>query len=178
LSHRFPALIAAPPAAAEQLYLTGARLLDGTGGPAADDASVLVADGLIKEIGGPCPPGARIVDLDGRTLMPGLIDAHTHASGEVPKTAKGAEAPLPGVAAHFFQAELRAYLTQGVTTIRVCGSQGIMPQEARQARGGNRTVRIVDDFHVRALGRDGGAHRREQRLKLGQRQLAGTARAG
>ena len=133
MSHRFPALIAAPPAAAEQLYLTGARLLDGTGGPAADDASVLVADGLIKEIGGPCPPGARIVDLDGRTLMPGLIDAHTHASGEVPKTAKGAEAPLPGVAAHFFQAELRAYLTQGVTTIRVCGSQGIMPQEARQA---------------------------------------------
>ena len=135
MSHRFPALIAAPPAAAEQLYLTGARLLDGTGGPAADDASVLVADGLIKEIGGPCPPGARIVDLDGRTLMPGLIDAHTHASGEVPKTAKGAEAPLPGVAAHFFQAELRAYLTQGVTTIsRVCTSSARHIYRRRRGR--------------------------------------------
>jgi imidazolonepropionase-like amidohydrolase len=126
-------LIAAPPAAAGQLYLTGARLLDGTGGPAVLDASVLVTDGVIKEIGGRCPPGARTVDLGGRTLMPGLIDAHTHASGEVPKVAKGAEAPLPGVAAHFLQAELRAYLALGVTTIRVCGSQGAMPQQARQA---------------------------------------------
>jgi imidazolonepropionase-like amidohydrolase len=133
LPHRFPALIAAPPAAAGQLYLTGARLLDGTGGPAVLDASVLVTDGVIKEIGGRCPPGARTVDLGGRTLMPGLIDAHTHASGEVPKVAKGAEAPLPGVAAHFLQAELRAYLALGVTTIRVCGSQGAMPQQARQA---------------------------------------------
>jgi imidazolonepropionase-like amidohydrolase len=65
--------------------------------------------------------------------MPGLIDAHTHASGRVPKTAKGAEEPLPGIAAHFLQAELRDYLRFGVTTIRVCGSQGLMPQTARQA---------------------------------------------
>src|SRR4029078_5074111 len=50
-----------------------------------------------------------------------------------PPTAKGAEGPLPGVAAHFLQAELRDYLRFGVTTIRVCGSQGLMPQQARQA---------------------------------------------
>lgn len=133
MSHRFPALIAAPPVGAEPLFLASARLLDGTGLPAMLDTSVLVADGTIREIGGPCPPGARTIDLGGRTLMPGLIDAHTHASGELPKVAKGAEAPLPGLAAHFLQAELRAYLTLGVTTIRVCGSQGAMPQEARQA---------------------------------------------
>jgi imidazolonepropionase-like amidohydrolase len=65
--------------------------------------------------------------------MPGLADVHTHASGHVPHTAKGAEAPLPGVAAHFLQAELREYLRLGVTTIRVCGSQGLLPQQARQA---------------------------------------------
>jgi imidazolonepropionase-like amidohydrolase len=65
--------------------------------------------------------------------MPGLTDAHTHASGRVPHTAKGAEAPLPGVDAHFLQAELRDYLRLGVTTIRVCGSQGLLPQTARQA---------------------------------------------
>jgi imidazolonepropionase-like amidohydrolase len=51
----------------------------------------------------------------------------------VPHTAKGAEEALPGVAAHFLQAELRDYLRFGVTTIRVCGSQGLMPQQARQA---------------------------------------------
>jgi imidazolonepropionase-like amidohydrolase len=126
-------LIAAPPVAAGQVFLTGARLLTGTGEAAVPGASVLVADGVIAEIGGSCPPGTRTIDLGGRTLMPGLIDAHTHASGEVPQVAKGAEPPLPGVAAHFLQSELRAYLARGVTTIRVCGSQGAMPQQARQA---------------------------------------------
>jgi imidazolonepropionase-like amidohydrolase len=65
--------------------------------------------------------------------MPGLTDVHTHASGRVPNPAKGAEEALPGIAAHFLQAELRDYLGFGVTTIRVCGSQGLMPQTARQA---------------------------------------------
>lgn len=133
MPHRFPALIAAPAVGAERLFLTGGRLLDGTGGPAVSEAGVLVAGGVIAEIGGRCPPGARTIDLGGRTLMPGLIDAHTHACGEEPKVAKGAEAPLPGVADHFLQAELRDYLSLGVTMIRVCGSQGTMPQRARQA---------------------------------------------
>jgi imidazolonepropionase-like amidohydrolase len=136
LPHRFPALIAAPPAGQEPLWLTGVRLLDGTGALPRDHAAVLVSEGIIRRIGDasePAPAGARAVDLRGRTLMPGLIDAHTHASGEVPAVAKGAEQPLPGTAAHFLQAELREYLRAGVTTIRVCGSQGLMPQEARQA---------------------------------------------
>ncbi len=65
--------------------------------------------------------------------MPGLTDAHTHASGTIPKAGKGAEEPLPGVDVHFMQAELRDYLRFGVTTIRVTGSQGLLPQQARQA---------------------------------------------
>ena len=42
--------------------------------------------------------------------MPGLTDAHTHASGRVPQVLRGAEEVLPGTAAHFLQAELRDYL--------------------------------------------------------------------
>jgi imidazolonepropionase-like amidohydrolase len=136
VAHRFPALIAAPPPAPGRLWLTGARLFDGTGAPLRKDTAVLVEDGVIRRVADdrePCPDGAQPLDLGGRTLMPGLIDAHTHASGRVPHTAKGAEAPLPGVDAHFFQAELRDYLSLGVTTIRVCGSQGVAPQTARQA---------------------------------------------
>jgi imidazolonepropionase-like amidohydrolase len=160
LSHRFPALIAAPPASPEPLWLTHAQLITaaprsaaapgstGASSPAPgaatspasvtcrENAAVLVEDGIIVRIGDaadPCPPHARPVDLGGRVLMPGLTDAHTHASGELPKTAKGVEQLLPGTAAHFLQAELRDYLRYGVTTIRVCGSQGAMPQEARQA---------------------------------------------
>jgi imidazolonepropionase-like amidohydrolase len=136
MAHRFPALIAAPAAAPGRLWLTGARLFDGTGAPVREHTAVLIEDGVIHRVtdaAEACPEDARAVDLDGRVLMPGLTDAHTHASGQVPHTAKGAEEPLPGVAAHFLQAELRDYLRLGVTTIRVTGSQGLMPQEARQA---------------------------------------------
>ncbi len=136
MTHRFPALIAAPPPAQGRLWLTGARLFDGSGAPLRENTAILVEDGVIRRVADDreaCPEGARPVDLGRRVLMPGLTDAHTHASGRVPKTAKGAEGPLPGVAAHFLQAELRDYLRFGVTTIRVCGSQGLMPQTARQA---------------------------------------------
>jgi imidazolonepropionase-like amidohydrolase len=136
VTHRFPALIAAPPPAPGRLWLTGARLFDGNGGPLRKDTAVLIENGVIQRVADdrePCPDGAQPFDLGGRTLMPGLTDAHTHASGRVPHTAKGAEAPLPGVDAHFLQAELRDYLRLGVTTIRVSGSQGVAPQTARQA---------------------------------------------
>jgi len=136
MAHRFPALIAAPAAAQGRLWLTGARLFDGTGAALRERAAVLIEDGVIRRVtdaAEPAPEGARAVDVGGRVLMPGLTDAHTHASGHVPSVAKGAEEPLPGVAAHFLQAELRDYLRLGVTTIRVVGSQGLMPQEARQA---------------------------------------------
>jgi imidazolonepropionase-like amidohydrolase len=136
VTHRFPALIAAPAAASGRLWLTGARLFDGTGAALRESTAVLVEDGIIRRVADArerCPDGARSVDVGGRVLMPGLTDAHTHASGRVPHTAKGAEEPLPGVAEHFLQAELRDYLRFGVTTIRVCGSQGQLPQQARQA---------------------------------------------
>ena len=136
MPHRFPALIAAPAPGRGRLWLTGARLFDGTGAPVRESAAVLVEDGIIRRVadaGEPCPDGARQLDVGRRVLMPGLIDAHTHAAGRVPKVLRGAEAPLPGTAAHFLQAELRGYLRLGVTTIRVTGSQAQTPQEARQA---------------------------------------------
>jgi imidazolonepropionase-like amidohydrolase len=136
VTHRFPALIAAPAPASGRLWLTGARLFDGTGAALRESTAILVEDGIIRRVADAreqCPDGARSVDVGERVLMPGLTDAHTHASGRVPHTAKGAEEPLPDVAAHFLQAELRDYLRFGVTTIRVCGSQGQLPQQARQA---------------------------------------------
>ncbi len=136
VAHRFPALIAAPAAGEGRMWLTNARLFDGTGAPLREHAAILVEDGIIRRVtdaAEPCPDGARPLDLGQRVLMPGLTDAHTHASGTVPRVAKGAEEPLPGIAAHFLQAELRDYLRLGVTTIRVCGSQGSLPQQARQA---------------------------------------------
>ena len=111
-------------------------MFDGTDGAVRDGAAVLVEDGIIRRVGAasePCPEGARLLDIGPRTLLPGLTDAHTHAAGRLPDTLRGAEQALPGTRAHFLQAELRAYLRRGVTTIRVTGSQGLAPQEARQA---------------------------------------------
>jgi imidazolonepropionase-like amidohydrolase len=136
VAHRFPALIAAPAPAQGRLWLTGARLFDGTGAAVREGAAVLVEAGIIRHVGDasqPCPEGARQLDVEQRTLMPGLIDAHTHTAGRIPQVLRGAEAVLPGTPAHFLQAELRDYLRHGVTTIRVTGSQGLTPQEARQA---------------------------------------------
>jgi imidazolonepropionase-like amidohydrolase len=134
--HRHPSLLAAPPRASGRLWLTGARLWDGTGGPVREGASVLITDGVIERVGGagdPVPEGARPLDLEGRMLIPGLINIHVHVQGSPPHTVYGAEPLLPGTSAHFLQARLRDTLRMGVTTLRNVGSQNHQPQEARQA---------------------------------------------
>jgi imidazolonepropionase-like amidohydrolase len=134
--HRFPALIAEPPRAEGRLWLTGGRVFDGTGGPVRDGVAVLIEDGVIRRVGSssePAPEGARVVDLQQRTLMPGLIEAHTHILPHTPESLRGAEPYLPGTPAHFLQAELRDFLRMGVTTVRFTGAQAEWPQEARQA---------------------------------------------
>lgn len=63
------------------ILLRNARIFDGHAADCAEGMSVLVADGLIQEISDkPLKPGsARVIDVGGRTLMPGLIDVHVHA---------------------------------------------------------------------------------------------------
>ena len=136
MPHRHPSLLAAPPPAPGRLWLTGARLFDGTGAPVRDGAAVLIADGVIERIGAagdPVPDGARVLDLAGRMLLPGLINVHVHVQGREPHPMHGAEPLLAGTSAHFLQASLRDTLRMGVTTLRNVGSQRRQPQEARQA---------------------------------------------
>jgi imidazolonepropionase-like amidohydrolase len=134
--HRHPSLLAAPPPAPGRLWLTGARVFDGTGSRVHDDAAVLISEGVIERIGGagdPVPDGARVLDLGGRMLLPGLINIHVHVQGQEPEPAHGAEPVLAGTSAHFLQARLRQTLRMGVTSLRNVGSQNRQPQEARQA---------------------------------------------
>ena len=136
MPHRFPALVDAPAPMGGRLWLTNGRFFDGTGAEVREEAALLVEDGVVVRVASASesrPDGARVIDLEGRMLLPGLMDAHTHASGHPPATLRGAEEVLPGTAAHFLQAELADRLRQGVTTIRVVGSQSLRPQEARQA---------------------------------------------
>lgn len=69
--------------AAVPVILEGARLIDGTGKPPRDSAALVIVGERITAIGvaGKLarPRGARVIDVHGRTIMPGLISAHSHA---------------------------------------------------------------------------------------------------
>ena len=132
---RLPALLADPPAAGGQLWLTGGRLFDGTAAPVREGAAVLVQEGRIEAVaraGDGIPDAATVIELDGRTLMPGLIDAHSHVKVDRPIPDPGAEPLLPAADAHFLAADLREALRRGITTIRDVGSYGDLVFEARQ----------------------------------------------
>lgn len=122
-----PADMSRTPAVAARLLLRNVRLIDGSGGAPQDGVDVLIEAGRISAVGKalPAPPDAQLLDLGGRTLLPGLIDAHTHLLGERPgshaeSVARGvtetdADAALRG-AAH-----ARATLLAGFTTVRDVG---------------------------------------------------------
>ena len=59
------------------IALTGGRVIDGTGAPPRA-ATVVIAGDRIDSVGGAVPAGVRAIDVAGRTVMPGLIDAHVH----------------------------------------------------------------------------------------------------
>ena len=66
--------------------LVGANLIDGTGGPVVNDATVLIDGERIVETGRreavALPPNTEVVDLAGLTLMPGMIDCHDHLASK------------------------------------------------------------------------------------------------
>ena len=136
MPRRHPSLLAAQSPARGRLWLTRARLFDGTASGVRDGAAVLVSDGVIERVGDASdavPEAARVIDLQGRMLLPGLIDLHVHTQVPEVQPMHGAEPILAGTAAHFLQAGLRETLAAGVTTVRNVGGQGSEPQAARQA---------------------------------------------
>lgn len=92
----------AQPPAASTIAIVGATLIDGRGGPAVPDAVVIVRGDRILAVGKrnslPVPRGAEVVEANGLTLLPGLIDSHFHIDGDD---------PLPAL-----------YLSHGVTSLR------------------------------------------------------------
>ncbi len=73
-----------PPPLPGVTAFTGATLWDGTGSPAVEDAVLVVDHGRVAAAGPASeveiPPGAQVEDLAGKTVVPGFINAHAHAS--------------------------------------------------------------------------------------------------
>ena len=99
--------------------LTGARLIDGTGRTPLEQAALLVTNGRVAAVGAPgairIPDGAVRVDLSGKTIVPGLINAHAHVNAD-------RESTLP--VRDQLVAQLRLYAQYGVTTIHSLGDDG------------------------------------------------------
>jgi len=113
----------------EVLVLRGGRVFDGTGAEARP-ATVVVEGNRIARVLAPgttgWPATARVLDVSGLTVMPGLIDLHTHLTyteAGLPPDADGSEADatLRGVE------RLRYYLESGITTVRDVASAGNIP---------------------------------------------------
>jgi imidazolonepropionase-like amidohydrolase len=99
--------------------LRGANLIDATGAPPRP-ASVTLAGERIKAIDGDAPKDATIIELSGHTLLPGLIDAHTHLGLlEMDAQTDGA-IPAGVMAARIFGNTARV-LDAGFTTVRDLG---------------------------------------------------------
>jgi imidazolonepropionase-like amidohydrolase len=79
-------LITPAMASAETVVIRDARIFDGVSEQLSASRDVLIVDGVIDSIGESleAPPESIEVDADGRTLMPGLINAHAHVMLQLP----------------------------------------------------------------------------------------------
>jgi len=109
------------------ILLTNGLLIDGTGSAPVPQASVLIRNGHVHTAGRstPHPADARVIDVEGRTILPGFFNAHVHRA---------------------FKADvLRAWAQAGVTTVRDLGASLRMDQFAKRDRlmQYNRHARLV-----------------------------------
>src|SRR6266404_2652583 len=72
--------------AKETVLIKAGRLVDVRSGRVLTDQAILIEGGRIKQVGSAqsiqAPAGARVIDLSNATVLPGLIDCHTHLTLE------------------------------------------------------------------------------------------------
>ena len=130
------ALMVSPVASADVVVLKGATIIDGTG-RAPQQNGVLVLDGeRILAVGASAkvkvPRHARVLDLTGRTIMPGIINAHGHVG-----LVAGGQNRADAYTRENVQAQLLQYERYGVTSVLTLGLNRDLVYELRdeQRRG-------------------------------------------
>ena len=101
---------------AQVTVLTHATVIDGTGAEPQKDVTIVMENGRIRDMGPsskvPVPAGATVVDLKGKFIAPGIINAHGHVGAKT-------------------EPQLRQYALYGVTTVT---SMQTDPDEVVQVR--------------------------------------------
>src|SRR5215467_1712780 len=109
----------------DTLAILGARLIDGSGDDPLDNAGILIKGGRIVKVGRRkdvvAPRGAVIIEADGQTLLPGLIDCHVHLSGHWGYDMLRTLMTPPSLQLLYTVPNARATLEAGITTVRDAG---------------------------------------------------------
>lgn len=156
------ACCAAPLAAQDgAVVLRAARLLNGRGG-VQTNVDIVVQDGKIARVGprAAVPAGARLVDLGGRTVLPGLIDVHTHPSWYFNRQGRlhtNSDGDTPAQEMLAAAANLYAMLRAGFTTIQSVGARedaDLRAWVATQGLPGPRLLTSLEPFFDTSGGPD------------------------
>src|SRR5450759_231078 len=124
------------------LLVKAGALVDVVTGTVKKSQEILVENGVIKEVGPDLvtPTGTRIVDLSTKTVLPGLIDAHTHVTSQPEDyyADRFRRSPIDvAVTAHVYA---RRTLEAGFTTLRVVGSSEYIDVALRNAIDAGKVV--------------------------------------
>lgn len=129
-------LLAAVGLSAQNIVLKNVRLIDGTGSAPVDNATVVLSGGKIRDVGPASrvktPEGAEVVDLSGKTVMPGIINLHGHVG-----MVKGLSQDMENYTRENAEGQLKTYAMYGVTTTTSMGTDSDLILEIRdeQRRG-------------------------------------------
>ena len=122
------------------IAVRAARLIDGTGAPAIQDAVVVVSGNTISAVGRwgavSIPAGATVVDLGDATLLPGFIDAHVHLIGRTLGDPRHDDAPVRdfnAMGAILGVPNAEQTLLAGFTSVRNVGAPDFQDMALRQA---------------------------------------------
>jgi imidazolonepropionase-like amidohydrolase len=143
------------PAPMQTVLLRDVRLIDGTGAPPREHVSLLLRDGRIEKIGETMvvPSGAQVRELSGKTVMPGLISAHSHLGLIV----DDAESSATGYTRENVTAQLKQFERYGVTTILSLGVNRDLVYELREEQRKRRLGGATIFTAGRGIGVPGGA---------------------
>src|SRR3954451_25454456 len=137
------ALAVLPAQAPAAKAFTGARVIDGTDRPPMENATIVVQNGKIVSVAPPSraqvPAGAERVALDGKTVIPGIVNAHGHV-GNTEGLEQG------HYSAGNVARDLKTYAAYGVTTVFSLGDDqaaGIQARDSQRTPSLNRSRLFV-----------------------------------